>query len=58
MIRVGRAELDRTATWEEIAAVAAKDEIMLGCVDAATEARMKEEVEEVVAHRRYRGRRV
>src|SRR6202044_2206438 len=28
-------------------ALAAKDEVMLGCVDAATEARMKEEVEEV-----------
>ena len=32
--------------WEEIVALAAKDEVMLGCVDEATEARMKEEVEE------------
>ena len=47
VIRVGRVELDRTAAWDEIAAVAAKDEIMLSCVDPATEARMKEEVEEV-----------
>jgi len=47
VIRVGRVELDRTATWDEVAAVAAKDEIMLSCVDPATEARMKEEVEEV-----------
>jgi chorismate synthase len=47
VIRVGRIELDRTASWDEIAAVVAKDEIMLSCVDAATEARMKEEVEEV-----------
>ena len=46
MIRVGSAELDRDATWEEIAALAAKDEVVLACVDAATEARMKEEVEE------------
>jgi chorismate synthase len=47
VIRVGRVELDRAAAWEEIAAVAAKDEIVLGCVDSATEARMKAEVEEV-----------
>ncbi len=47
VIRVGRVELDRTAAWEEIAAVAARDEIVLSCVDPATEARMKEEVEEV-----------
>ena len=47
VIRVGRVELDRTATWEEIVAVDAKDEVMLGCVDPATEARMKEEVEAV-----------
>jgi chorismate synthase len=47
VIRVGRVELDRAASWEEIAAVAAKDEIVLACVDPATEARMKEEVEEV-----------
>jgi chorismate synthase len=47
VIRVGRVELKRAATWDEIAAVAAQDEIMLGCVDPATEARMKLEVEEV-----------
>src|SRR5487761_2542345 len=43
VIRVGHVELARTARWEEIAAVAAKSEIMLSCVDADTEARMKEE---------------
>jgi chorismate synthase len=46
VIRVGRAELDRPAAWEEIAALAAKDEVVLACVDPAAEARMKEEVEE------------
>lgn len=46
VIRVGRVELDRAATWQEIVALAAKDEVVLGCVDEATEARMKEEVEE------------
>jgi len=46
VIRVGKATLDRPAKWEEIVALAAKDEVMLGCVDAEAEARMKEEVEE------------
>jgi chorismate synthase len=46
VIRVGRASLDRTVSWEEIAELAAKDEVVLGCVDAEAEARMKEEVEE------------
>jgi chorismate synthase len=47
VIRVGRVELERAAAWDEIAATVARDEIVLGCVDQATEARMKEEVEEV-----------
>jgi chorismate synthase len=47
VIRVGRVELARTASWDEIVTVAAKDEVMLSCVDAETEARMKQEVEEV-----------
>ena len=46
VIRVGRVELEREASWEEIAALAARDEVVLGCVDPDTEARMKEEVEE------------
>lgn len=46
VIRVGRIELNRTANWEEIVAVAAKDDVVLACVDADTEARMKQEVEE------------
>ena len=45
VIRVGRVDLERDATWEEIAALAGKEEVVLSCVDAATEARMKEEVE-------------
>jgi chorismate synthase len=47
VIRVGKVELSRPATWDEITAVVAKDDILLSCVDADTEARMKEEVEEV-----------
>ncbi len=46
VIRVGRVELEREARWDEIDAVAKKDEVVLACVDAAAEARMKEEVEE------------
>ena len=45
VIRVGRVELGRTATWDEIRAVVDRKEILLSCVDAGTEARMKEEVE-------------
>ncbi|MGO9777647.1 MAG: chorismate synthase [Terracidiphilus sp.] len=46
VIRVGRVELERAAAWKEIAALATRDEVVLGCVDGATETRMKEEVEE------------
>ena len=46
VIRVGRVELEREAKWEEIAALAGKDEVVLACVDPEAEARMKEEVEE------------
>jgi chorismate synthase len=44
--RVGRVELERAAQWDEIVALAAKPEVVLGCVDAETEERMKGEVEE------------
>src|SRR6516162_11371150 len=46
VIRVGRVELDRAAAWDEIAALCARDEVVLACVDPETEERMKEEVEE------------
>jgi chorismate synthase len=46
VIRVGSAEMERAATWAEIVALAEKEEVMLGCVDAEAEARMKLEVEE------------
>ncbi len=47
VIRVGHVELKRIATWEEITAVCAKDDVLLSCVDPETEALMKKEVEEV-----------
>jgi chorismate synthase len=45
VIRVGRAELERDATWEEIAALRDKEEILLSCVDPEAESRMKAEVD-------------
>ncbi len=45
VVRVGRAELERDAGWDEIAALARKDEVVLGCVDEQAEARMKAEVD-------------
>ncbi len=48
VIRVGKAELQRAATWEEIAALQAKDEVLLNCVDAESEAAMKAEVDAVL----------
>jgi chorismate synthase len=49
VIAVGPVRLERPAAWEEIAALAAKEEVLLGCVDPETEARMKEAVD--VAYR-------
>jgi len=45
VVRVGKAELRRAATWEEIVALQAKDEVLLNCVDAEDELRMKAEVD-------------
>ena len=44
-VRVGAAELGRNATWAEVAAVNAEEEILLSCVDREAEARMKAEVD-------------
>jgi chorismate synthase len=48
VVRVGRVELARVVSWEEIAALAQRDEILLNCADAATEAAMKAEVDHVL----------
>jgi len=45
VVRVGKAELSRPATWKEIVALQAKDEVLLNCVDAGDEQRMKAEVD-------------
>ncbi len=46
VVAVGRHQMQRVAMWEEIAALSLKDEVLLGCVDADDEARMKEVVDE------------
>lgn len=46
VVAVGSVRLERSATWEEIEALQQKNEVLLGCVDAATEQRMKEAVDE------------
>jgi chorismate synthase len=48
VIAVGKVVLDRAATWEKIRAVCAHLDSPLRCVDAATEARMKEEVDRML----------
>jgi chorismate synthase len=45
VIRVGGAELSRPATWEEIIALQARDEVLLNCVDADDEQKMKAQVD-------------
>ena len=46
VVAVGGAELQRPAAWEELQALAAKDEVVLNCVDPETEQRMKAAVDE------------
>ncbi len=48
VVRVGKAELGRAASWEEIVALQAKDEVLLNCVDSEDEQRMKAEVDAVL----------
>lgn len=46
VIQVGTARIERPVEWDEIVALSRKDEVLLGCVDAEAEARMKEVVDE------------
>ena len=46
VIAVGPVRLERAAAWEEMVALSRRDEVLLGCVDADTEARMKAVVDE------------
>ncbi len=45
VVGVGPVRLERPAAWKEIAALSARNEVLLGCVDAETETRMKEAVD-------------
>src|SRR5579864_6033798 len=45
VIAVGSERLDRAAAWEELVSLGAKDDVLLGCVDAETEKQMKEVVD-------------
>ena len=47
VIGVGPEKLGRPATWDELVALSLKDEVLLGCVDADAERRMKAVVDEV-----------
>ena len=46
VIAVGPVRLDRQASWDEISAVSQKPEVLLACVDAAVEEKMKAIVDE------------
>jgi chorismate synthase len=41
VIAVGEARLDRPVTWNELVALSQREEVLLGCVDAEAEQRMK-----------------
>lgn len=47
VIQVGSERLGRDASWEEIVALNQRDEVLLNCVDAETEQRMKAVVDEI-----------
>ena len=47
VIAVGSVRLDRAATWDELLALSRRDDVLLGCVEPAVEARMKDVVDEV-----------
>jgi chorismate synthase len=47
VIQVGEARLERNAEWQELVELSRKTEVLLGCVDAETEQRMKQVVDHV-----------
>ena len=48
VVQVGGSSLEREASWEEIAALYPKEEVLLNCVDREAEERMKGEVDKVL----------
>ena len=51
VVAVGSVSLQRAATWEEIASLHRRTEVVLNCVDAGVEQKMKAEVEKVIEAR-------
>jgi len=49
VVAVGEARLERTVSWEEIAALSKKEKVLLNCADADVEQRMKEVVDRAYA---------
>jgi chorismate synthase len=47
VMAVGGVRIQRAAAWEEIVALSQKEEVLLGCVDAETEVKMKAVVDQV-----------
>jgi chorismate synthase len=45
VIAVGSARLEASVTWDALAALAAKEEVLLGCIDPEAESRMKQQVD-------------
>jgi chorismate synthase len=48
VVAVGGAKLDSAASWEQIKALSGKDEVLLNCIDEASEGRMKAEVDQAL----------
>jgi chorismate synthase len=48
VIAVGKASSDGIPDWEEVQALARKEEVLLGCVDGQAEQRMKAEVDQAL----------
>jgi chorismate synthase len=48
VVQIGTARLSRTVSFDELRALAAKDEVLLNCADEASEQRMKAEVDAVL----------
>jgi chorismate synthase len=47
VIAVGPERLERSATWDELVALNARDEVLLNCVDSEAEQRMKAVVDQI-----------
>lgn len=45
VVGVGPVRLERSATWQEVVALHEREDVLLGCIDPATESRMKEAVD-------------